>query len=47
MSDVIREKTASEWPESFRRLLGTWGDGFPEVEEIRRDNGEDVRRESL
>jgi hypothetical protein len=47
MAELIREKTASRWPESFRRLIGTWGDDFPEVEEIRQGLGEDVEREQL
>lgn len=32
---IIRQKTATEWPASFRRLIGEWGDDVPEVEEIR------------
>jgi hypothetical protein len=47
IADVIREKTAARWPESFRKLIGTWGDDFPEIEEIRRDLGEDVPRDAL
>jgi hypothetical protein len=47
VAEVIREKTASEWPESFRRLIGTWGDDFPELDEIRSGLGEDVPREPL
>jgi hypothetical protein len=47
IAELIREKTASRWPESFRRLIGTWGDDFPEVEEIRQSLGEDVERERL
>ena len=46
-ANAIREKAESEWPESFRRLIGTWGDDFPELEEIRRDLGKDVPRETL
>ncbi len=44
IAELIREETASRWPESFRRLIGTWGDDFPEVEEIRRGLGEVVGR---
>lgn len=47
IAELIREKTASRWPESFRRLIGTWGDDFPEVEEIRQGLGKDVERERL
>lgn len=46
VANLIRERTATEWPESFRRLAGTWKD-FPEVEEIREGLGEDVPRESF
>jgi hypothetical protein len=44
VAEVIREKTATEWPESVRRLAGAWED-FPEVEELRAGLGEDVPRE--
>lgn len=47
IADTIREKTAAEWPESFRRLIGTWGDDFPEIEEIRSALGEDVPRDTF
>jgi len=46
VAEAIREKTATEWPESVRRLAGAWAD-FPEVEELRSDLGEDARREPL
>jgi len=47
IADMIRERTATEWPESFRRLLGTLGDDFPEIDELRSELGEDVPREPL
>lgn len=43
---LIREKTATEWPESIARLAGAWAD-FPTAEEIRAGLGEDVLREPL
>lgn len=46
VAEVIREKTATEWPESVRRLAGAWED-FPEVEELRAGLGEDAPREPL
>lgn len=46
VADLIRQRTADEWPESFRRLIGGWED-FPEVEEIRSGLGEDLPREPL
>jgi hypothetical protein len=44
IAELIRQKTAAEWPESFRRLVGTWRDDFPEVAEIREGIGRDVER---
>lgn len=46
VANLIRKQTASEWPESFRRLAGSWKD-FPEVEEIREGLGDDVPRKSF
>ena len=46
VADVIRDKTASEWPEPVRRLAGAWRD-FPEVDELRADLGEDAPRQPL
>lgn len=44
VAEVVREKTTSTWPESFRRLVGSWGEDFPEVEEIRKRLGDDLPR---
>ncbi len=41
---LIRERTRTEWPESFKRLLGASGEDFPNLEEIREGLGEDVPR---
>lgn len=46
IADVIRERLAAKWPESFRCLVGKWGDDFPEIEELRSELGEDVPRET-
>ncbi len=46
ISDLIREKTASSWPENFVKLVGAWAD-MPTAEEIRQDMGPDVPRESI
>ena len=46
ISDVIREKVATEWPSSVRELAGAWED-FPSAEELRSGHGEDARREDL
>lgn len=44
VAELIREKTASQWPESIARLGGAWAD-FPTAEEIRAGLGEDAPRE--
>ena len=46
VTDVIREKVATEWPASVIELAGAWGD-FPTVEEIRSGAGADAEREEL
>ena len=46
ISDLIREKTASSWPENIVKLAGAWAD-MPTAEEIRKDMGQDVPRESI
>ena len=48
VADLIRDKTATRWPESIVKLAGAWSDDdFPSLEEIRAGMGEDVPRESL
>lgn len=46
ISDVIREKVATEWPSSVRKLAGVWAD-FPSLKELRSGVGKDAKRESL
>ena len=53
IANLIREKTATEWPASVVALAGAWAD-FPEVEELRAgsadraaDPAEDEPRENL
>ncbi len=46
VAELIREKTATEWPESVVRMIGAWPD-LPTVEEIRAGMPEDVPRETL
>ena len=41
--NLIREKTAVEWPPSIARLAGAWADDFPTLEEIRGREQEEVR----
>ena len=44
VSELVREKTATEWPEAVRQLAGAWPD-FPDAETLRRAQGQDVARE--
>ncbi len=46
ISNVIREKVATEWPSSVKELAGAWED-FPSAEELRSGLGNDARRENL
>ncbi len=46
IAQLIREKTATTWPDNVRKLSGAWGD-FPTAEEIRADMGTDSNREPL
>lgn len=46
VASLIKDKLATEWPESVVRLAGAWED-IPLAEEIRAKQGEDIKRESL
>jgi len=46
VSRLIKEKLATTWPEGVKQLAGAWPD-FPEAEELREDQGQDVPRETL
>ena len=46
LAQLVRKKTAREWPVVVREMAGSWGD-FPEAEEIRRTAGKEVAREPL
>jgi predicted DNA-binding protein (MmcQ/YjbR family) len=46
IANLIKEKIADEWPESVKKLAGSWGD-FPSAEEIRGNSREDSIREDL
>jgi hypothetical protein len=43
---LIREKTATTWPEQVKKLAGAWDD-FPTGEAIRDSEGVDARREPV
>ena len=46
VADLIREKTACSWPENIINLAGAWSN-LPTAEEIRKEMGRDVKRESI
>ncbi|MBS1249223.1 MAG: hypothetical protein MAG431_00798 [Chloroflexi bacterium] len=46
VSDLIRERLQSEWPDHVAALSGAWED-FPSLEEIRNTSAIDADRESL
>ncbi len=46
IAELIKEKTAKEWPESVVRLAGSWADA-PTTDELRGDDASDVPREPL
>ena len=46
VSDVIREKVATEWPVAVRQLAGAWED-FPTIEALRSGIGTDSKREEI
>ena len=46
ISELIREKASTTWPEDVVKLAGAWKD-LPSAEEIRREMGKDVLRESV
>ena len=46
ISKVIQEKVANEWPQSIADMAGSWSD-FPDVDDIRANEGSDAKREIL
>ena len=46
VTNLIKQKVADEWPESFVRLAGAWED-LPTAEEIRGAQAKDIERETL
>ena len=46
LAELVRQKTAQQWPDAVRELAGAWGD-FPEAEDLRRSEGRDIERERL
>lgn len=46
LTELVRERTSREWPDSVKRLAGAWK-GFPDARSLRRRAGRDARREPL
>jgi hypothetical protein len=46
ISELIRAKTSTSWPENVAQLAGAWKD-MPEADTIRESMGQDILRESL
>jgi hypothetical protein len=46
IADQVAQKLSNTWPPEFLEALGSCPD-FPDLEELRRGYGEDVRREYL
>ncbi|HEY0512215.1 MAG TPA: CopG family transcriptional regulator [Thermoanaerobaculia bacterium] len=46
VAELIREKTATEWPASIVQLAGAWAeDDFPSLDQIRKGIPPDLPRE--
>ena len=46
ISDLIKQKITTTWPENIVKLAGAWID-LPTAEEIRKNLAEDADRESI
>ena len=46
ITELIKEKVATEWPASVVNLAGAWED-FPSIEEIRSGSVKDIEREEF
>ncbi len=46
ISDLIKQKMSSTWPENIIKLAGAWTD-LPTAEDIRKNMAEDADRESI
>ena len=40
VAKIIKEKTATEWPQDIVNLAGSWGDDIPELEELRAESAD-------
>lgn len=46
ISELIRAKTSTSWPQSVVQMAGAWKD-MPEADTIRQAMGQDIHRELL
>lgn len=46
ISDLIKQKMTSTWPENIVKLAGAWTD-LPTAEDIRKNMAEDADREAI
>lgn len=46
IAHLIQEKVSKEWPHSIVAMAGAWSD-FPEAEEIRSSQGQNIPREAF
>ena len=46
ISDLIKQKITTTWPENIVKLAGAWTD-LPTAEDIRKNMAEDADRESI
>jgi hypothetical protein len=46
VSDLIKQKITTTWPENIVKLAGAWTD-LPTAEDIRKNMAEDADRESI
>jgi predicted transcriptional regulator len=46
VANLIREKTATTWPDSIAELAGAWKD-MATAEKLREEAGDDLPRETL
>ncbi len=46
ISDLIKQKMTSTWPENIVKIAGAWTD-LPTAEDLRKNMAEDADRESI
>mgnify|MGYP000390616386 CR=1 FL=1 len=46
LSELVRAKTRTDWPQEVRDAVGAWAD-FPDADQLRAGQGQDLLREAL